>query len=119
MAMLRSFGSTSFTTFPSTRISPPEISSIPAIMLRSVDLPQPDGPTRMKNSPSAMVKSASFTATVPSAKRLVTLWSAISAIASALYRPGGEPGDDAALEDEHHDDDGNGDHHRGGSDRAR
>ena len=34
-------------------------------MLSNVDFPQPDGPTRMKNSPSSIVKSASFTAYVP------------------------------------------------------
>ena len=37
---------------PSMRISPAEISSSPAIMRSSVDLPQPEGPTSTTNSPS-------------------------------------------------------------------
>ena len=35
----------------------PEIASRPAIIRSSVDLPQPDGPTRMTNSPSPMSTS--------------------------------------------------------------
>jgi len=34
-------------------ISPPVIVSSPATIRRSVDLPQPDGPTMTMNSPSA------------------------------------------------------------------
>ena len=52
MAMSRSFGALSFTTFPPMRSSPELMSSSPAIMLRVVDFPHPDGPTRMMNSPS-------------------------------------------------------------------
>ena len=52
--MSRSFGITSLTTRPPIRISPEEISSSPAIIRSSVDLPQPDGPTSTTNSPSAM-----------------------------------------------------------------
>jgi hypothetical protein len=44
MAMSRSFGGTSLTTSPPIRISPPVMSSRPAIMRSVVDLPQPDGP---------------------------------------------------------------------------
>ena len=54
--MSRSLESTSFTTRPSMAISPPEISSRPASMRSSVDLPQPEGPTITTNSPSAMSK---------------------------------------------------------------
>ena len=50
MAMSRFLGSTSFMSFPSMYISPPEISSRPATMRRVVDLPQPEGPTRTINS---------------------------------------------------------------------
>ena len=49
-------------------------------MFSSVDFPQPEGPTRMKNSPSPMVKSASWTATLPPGNFLVTLSSWISAM---------------------------------------
>ena len=51
MAMSRSFGATEFTSVPSMRISPSLTVSSPAIMASSVDLPQPDGPTRAMNSP--------------------------------------------------------------------
>jgi hypothetical protein len=42
------------------------MSSSPAIMLSAVDFPQPDGPTRMMNSPSAISMLMSSAATVPS-----------------------------------------------------
>src|ERR1700760_3217120 len=51
MAMSRSFGATELTSAPSIRISPSLTLSRPAIMARSVDLPQPDGPTSAMNSP--------------------------------------------------------------------
>src|SRR6201746_83712 len=54
MAMSRSFGGTSFTTRPPMAMSPEEIFSSPAIIRNNVDLPQPDGPTRMTNSPSSI-----------------------------------------------------------------
>jgi hypothetical protein len=42
------------------------MSSRPAIMFSMVDFPQPDGPTRMMNSPSAISMSTSLTANAPS-----------------------------------------------------
>jgi len=66
MAMSRSFGALSFTTLPPIFSSPEVMSSRPAIMLRVVDLPQPDGPTRMTNSPSWMSRLKSSTASDPS-----------------------------------------------------
>ena len=54
MAMSRSFGGRSFTTRSPIRISPAVMGSRPAIIRSSVDLPQPEGPTRITNSPSAM-----------------------------------------------------------------
>ena len=56
MAMSRSRGASSLTTRPLTAISPPVIGSSPAIILRIVDLPQPEGPTRTMNSPSSISK---------------------------------------------------------------
>ena len=48
------------------RISPLSSSQKPAIMRKSVVLPQPEGPSRVKNSPSPTVRSTSSTArTVP------------------------------------------------------
>jgi hypothetical protein len=42
--------------------SPSLMSSSPAIIRRAVDLPQPDGPTRIMNSPSRISRFMSFTA---------------------------------------------------------
>src|SRR6266705_2212255 len=56
MAMSRSLDSMSFTTRPSMEIVPALISSSPASMRSSVDLPQPDGPTSTMNSPSLISK---------------------------------------------------------------
>ncbi len=64
--MSRSFGAFWLTTSPPIRSSPPEMSSSPAIIRRAVDLPQPDGPTRIMNSPSAIVRSMLLTASKPS-----------------------------------------------------
>src|SRR5207344_703794 len=64
MAMSRSLGATWFTTRLPMRTSPPEISSRPAIMRSSVDLPQPEGPTRTQNSPSAIDTSTPWTTSV-------------------------------------------------------
>ncbi len=52
MAMSRSFGGTALTTRDPIRISPAVMFSRPAIMRSRVDFPQPDGPTRITNSPS-------------------------------------------------------------------
>src|SRR4051794_36202955 len=120
MARLRSRGGRSLTTSPPMRISPSLMSSNPTIIRSSVDFPQPDGPTRMTNSPSAMSRLTSLTASVPSAYRLVTWSTVISAIdRSTFHGAGGEAGHDAALEDQHHDHDGHGDDHCRGCYRAR
>ena len=52
MAMSRSLGGTELTIRSPIQISPAVIFSSPAIIARSVDLPQPDGPTSATNSPS-------------------------------------------------------------------
>ena len=64
--MSRSFGARSLTTSPPMISSPSEMSSSPAIIRSAVDFPQPDGPTRIMNSPSAMSRSIALTASVPS-----------------------------------------------------
>src|ERR1700734_2284150 len=64
--MSRSFGATEFTSLPSMRISPSLTVSSPAIIASSVDLPQPDGPTRAMNSPVRASRSMPFsTSTAP------------------------------------------------------
>ena len=64
--MSRSRGAFSLTRCPPMRNSPEVMSSSPAIMLSVVDFPHPDGPTRITNSPSAMVSDRSFTGVAPS-----------------------------------------------------
>src|SRR5581483_1087595 len=68
------------TSSPSSRILPEDGSSSPAIMRSVVVLPQPEGPSRTKNSPSAMVNDEARTA-VKSPKRFCRLSSRISATA--------------------------------------
>src|SRR5260221_13528998 len=71
MAMSRSFGATELTILPSMRISPSLAVSSPAMMARSVDLPQPEGPTSAMNSPLCASRSIPLrTSTEP--KRLVS-----------------------------------------------
>src|SRR3954468_23666250 len=53
----------SVTSSPPSRISPPVGNSRPAIMRRVVVLPQPEGPSMTKNSPSSTVKLEPLTAT--------------------------------------------------------
>ena len=65
MAMSRSLAGTAFTTRPSMLTRPEVIGSSPAIMRSAVDLPQPDGPSRTMNSPSATARSRSWTAGSP------------------------------------------------------
>src|SRR5262245_12774413 len=79
MAMSRSLGATRFTTRPPMAMSPPVISSSPAIMRSSVDLPQPEGPTSTQNSPSSMPRSMPCT-TLVEPKDLCTPFSATSAM---------------------------------------
>src|SRR6516162_10981517 len=49
--MSRLDGCKLLTTRPPIRISPEVIDSSPAIVFRSVDLPQPEGPTRTRKPP--------------------------------------------------------------------
>ena len=54
--MSRSFGDTPSTLRPPISIVPSLGLSRPAMMLSSVDFPQPDGPSRTMNSPLSMVE---------------------------------------------------------------
>jgi hypothetical protein len=49
----------------------PEVAvSSPAMMLSNVDLPQPEGPTRIRNSPDSISRSMAFsTSTLPKTLR--------------------------------------------------
>src|SRR6185312_2790565 len=77
--MSRSWGETPFTTSPPMAIAPEVGSSSPAIIRRAVVFPQPDGPTRTMNSPSAMVQVSASTALVPFGKTFATSWNETSA----------------------------------------
>src|SRR5690348_14253416 len=89
MAMSRSRGSSSVTSTSPIEIVPSVISSRPAIIRKSVDLPQPEGPTSTMNSPSSTARLTSSTATTPPENALVTFSSSIPAIAlvARLHRP--------------------------------
>ena len=62
MPVERKWGGTAVTGLPSMRISPELGLSKPAIMLRTVVLPQPLGPSRVRTSPRRMASSSSCTA---------------------------------------------------------
>src|SRR5271156_5262735 len=95
------------------KICPEVGSSRPAIMRKVVVLPQPEGPSRQKNSPLPTVNVEPFTA-VKSAKALCSWWTRISAMAlgrefrdaeepSGPEQRGGErPGVEPELDRLHH-----------------
>src|SRR5687768_8320161 len=97
--MSRSRGGRSFTTLSPIRSSPSLMSSRPAIIRRAVVLPQPDGPTKITNSPSAISRLIFFTASVPSGYRFVTSFRTISATALSFgwLREGFLAHDDTAV----------------------
>src|SRR5918994_4662424 len=80
MAMSRSLGDRVLTTRSPMRMVPDVMSSRPATMRRAVLLPQPDGPTRTRNSPCLMSRSRSWTAWNPFSYCLLTLSSTTSAM---------------------------------------
>src|SRR5688572_2638114 len=88
--MSRSFESRSFTTRPSIAIFPPVMSSRPASMRSSVDLPQPEGPTSTMNSPSAMSSEIPWRTLVLPKSFLISVKATEANL--CLYRAGGEAG---------------------------
>ncbi|MNU01161.1 hypothetical protein D3C72_2444800 [compost metagenome] len=62
MPMSRKFGSTALMSLPSTRISPEVTLRKPAIMRRTVLLPQPEGPRSVSSEPLGTLRSRSRTA---------------------------------------------------------
>src|SRR4051812_10440749 len=114
MAAPRSRGDRSFTISPSMTTLPTVGRSKPATRLRSVDLPQPLGPTRVTNEPSGISRSMSRSTGAARPKLLLTLSKRTEATRSALHRAGGEPGDEPPLEEQRHQDDRQRGHHRGG-----
>src|SRR5438067_13903351 len=88
------------TSSPSSSILPDDGSSRPAIIRSVVVLPQPEGPSRTKNSPSAMVNDDARTA-VKSPKRFCRSSSRISATALLRKMTRDEEGRRAAHDDGH------------------
>src|SRR5689334_12690006 len=95
-------------------MSPEVMSSSPTIIRSSVDFPQPDGPTRIMNSPSCTSMLTLFTAGKPSPYFLTMFCMSMTAMTSTLHCAGREAGDDLSLEQQDDDDDGNSDDDRGG-----
>src|SRR4051794_40132469 len=86
--MSRSGGSAAVTSCPPIDTVPAVTFSRPAIMRRSVDFPQPDGPTSTRNSPSTIVSVTSSTARTPPGKALLTASISIAATgADAIAGP--------------------------------
>src|SRR5437868_4495533 len=85
--MLRSVGGTSFTTSSPISTSPELACSRPAVMRRTVVLPEPDGPTSTRNSPSAISRSRPSTPTVPSLNTLRSRRNSIPATSASVPRP--------------------------------
>src|SRR5215467_2872513 len=84
MAISRSGGATSLTTSPPIRTSPADARSRPAAIRRTVVFPDPEGPTRTRNSPSATSRFRSSTATVPPGNALRRLRNSSSAISASV-----------------------------------
>src|SRR5574340_479714 len=85
--MSRSFGEKSLTRRSPMKISPEEGSSSPARQRRAVVLPQPEGPTRTRNSLSAISSVSSSSATTD-LKRLESLSSLTCAIDARSFDAG-------------------------------
>src|SRR6202044_2880063 len=117
MAMSRSFGATELTNLPSMRISPSLTLSRPAIMARSVDLPQPDGPTSAMNSPVFASRSMPLrTSTEPKrlkSREMVSVAMAARSFDCALSEPANEILAAEQVDQERRD---GADHHRGACD---
>src|SRR5690606_249554 len=96
--------------------SPSVIDSSPAIRLSTVDLPQPDGPTMVRNSPSATSRSSPRTTSGPPGYFFLTPRNVTFATALPLHRARGEPRNDPALERQRHRDQRQRDHRRRGRD---
>ena len=64
MPMPRLWGGTVSMRRPPRRISPCVAASKPASIIRQVVLPEPEGPSIVRNSPLAMARSRPFTTSV-------------------------------------------------------
>src|SRR3954454_11149378 len=112
------------TSRPPITISPESASSRPATARRIVLFPHPDGPSRTRNSPSAMRRETSLTAsTFPyRLTRCLIRMSATTLLpsppVSLLQRAGHRGLNEPALEDQEDDEHGQHRHHGRGRDHA-
>src|SRR5262249_28190918 len=83
-----------------------------------VVLPQPEGPSRTRNSLSMISRSRLATATTPPPKRLVTPLNLTDAMDSTLDGAKGQSAHEMLLDDEGEDHDRNAGHEAGGADLA-
>src|SRR5437879_2315405 len=113
MAMSRLPGGKSFTTRPPILMVPLVGKSSPATMRNVVVLPQPDGPSRLTNSPSAISRSRSRTA-ASAPNSLQSLLMETPAIGLAFDSAGGETAGHVALQEDEDDDQRQAHHDRGG-----
>ncbi|MNV26370.1 hypothetical protein D3C71_1174900 [compost metagenome] len=75
MAISRFDGCRSVTTCPSMTMSPEDGGNRPAIAFRSVDLPQPDGPTSTRKPPfSSSISMPLRISTLPIFLRMFLIW---------------------------------------------
>src|ERR1700722_19539069 len=117
MAMSRSLGATELTSLPSMRISPSLTLSRPAIIARSVDFPQPEGPTSAMNSPVFASRLMPLrTSTEP--KRLKSRETvSVAMIARSFDGALGQAANEILAAEQVNQERGNGaDHHRGARD---
>src|SRR5829696_240292 len=107
--MSRSRGAIRLTSRSPMNTEPDEIASSPASIRNAVVLPEPDGPTRTMNSPSAMSRDNERTASTEP-NRLPTSSKRTPAISGssraylregplALHRPREHPADEVPLEE--------------------
>src|SRR5271154_5139579 len=105
--MSRLEGCRSLIVWPSMRISPALTVSSPAIVLSSVDLPQPDGPTRTRKPPLSKVRSMPLR--ISSApKRLRNPSISRKAMFLSFHRAGHQPAHEVAAADDVDDQGGSG-----------
>src|SRR5215467_16032115 len=113
--MSRSRGEMPFTTWLPMVIVPEVAFSCPAIRRSAVVLPQPDGPTRTRNSPSGTSSDTSSTARTPPGNSLVIPSSETCAMAGSLPLQSRvrDPADEPALRQEEQQQNGQHAHHVG------
>src|SRR4029079_178838 len=108
MATSRYLGSTSVTSRSPMKMRPEVTDSRPATMRSAVVLPQPEGPSRTRNSPSAMSRSRPFTTST--APKDFRMFSRDTFMRSAFHGADEEAAGDVLLQHAGDDDDGR-DHH--------